>query len=70
MTFNPGDRVELVATNDPYTDLRSGDRGTVTRVRGFPEPTIDIHWDGGSTLSILPRRRRPHPQAARRPAQR
>jgi hypothetical protein len=54
MTFNPGDRVELVATNDPYTDLRPGDRGTVTRVRGFPEPTIDIHWDGGSTLSILP----------------
>jgi Domain of unknown function (DUF4314) len=54
MTFNPGDRVELVATTDPFTDLRRGDRGTVTRVRGFPEPTIDIHWDGGSTLSILP----------------
>jgi hypothetical protein len=54
MTFNPGDRVELVATTDPFTDLRPGDRGTVTGVRGFPEPTIDIHWDDGSTLSILP----------------
>jgi Domain of unknown function (DUF4314) len=54
MAFNPGDRVELVATNDPFTDLRRGDRGTVTGVRGFPEPTIDVQWDGGSTLSILP----------------
>ena len=54
MVFTPGDRVELVATNDPYTRLRPGDRGTVTSVTDRPEPTIDIAWDNGSTLAILP----------------
>ena len=54
MEFTPGDRVELVATNDPYTRLRPGDRGTVTSVADSPEPTIDIAWDNGSTLAILP----------------
>jgi hypothetical protein len=54
MAFSPGDRVELVATTDPYTRLRPGDRGTVTRVTDRPEPTIDISWDNGSTLAILP----------------
>jgi hypothetical protein len=54
MQFSPGDRVELVATNDPYTRLRPGDRGTVTGVADTPEPTIDIAWDNGSTLAILP----------------
>jgi hypothetical protein len=54
MAFHPGDRVELVATDDPYTRLRPGDRGTVTGVREVPEPTIDVQWDDGSTLSVLP----------------
>jgi Domain of unknown function (DUF4314) len=54
MECTPGDRVELVATNDPYTRLRPGDRGTVTNVTDRPEPTIDIAWDNGSTLAILP----------------
>jgi Domain of unknown function (DUF4314) len=54
MALHPGDRVELVATDDPYTRLRAGDRGTVTGVREVPEPTIDIQWDNGSTLSVLP----------------
>jgi hypothetical protein len=54
MVFTPGDRVELVATNDPYTRLRPGDCGTVTNVTDRPEPTIDIAWDNGSTLAILP----------------
>ena len=54
MECTPGDRVELVATNDPYTRLRPGDRGTITSVADRPEPTIDIAWDNGSTLAILP----------------
>jgi Domain of unknown function (DUF4314) len=54
MECTPGDRVELVATNDPYTRLRPGDRGTITAVTDRPEPTIDIAWDNGSTLAILP----------------
>jgi Domain of unknown function (DUF4314) len=54
MAFHPGDRVELVATDDPSTGLRAGDRGTVTGVREVPESTIDVHWDDASTLSVLP----------------
>jgi hypothetical protein len=54
MELTPGDRVELVATNDPYTRLRPGDRGTVTSVTTNPEPTIAVHWDSGSTLAVLP----------------
>ena len=54
MELAPGDRVELVATTDPYTRLRPGDRGTVTRVTDRPELTIAIQWDSGSTLAILP----------------
>ena len=54
MALHPSDRVELVATDDPSTRLRAGDRGTVTGVREVPEPTIDVHWDDGSTLSVLP----------------
>jgi uncharacterized protein DUF4314 len=52
--FTPGDRVELVATTDPYTRLRPGDRGTITSITNRPEPTIDIQWDDGSSLAILP----------------
>jgi hypothetical protein len=54
MDFSPGDRVELVATTDPYTRLQPGDRGTISRVTDHPEPSIDIHWDDGSALTILP----------------
>jgi hypothetical protein len=54
MEFTPGDRVELVATTDPYTRLRPGDRGTVTSVTTSPEPTIAVQWDDGSTLAVLP----------------
>jgi Domain of unknown function (DUF4314) len=54
MAIAPGDRVELVATDDPYTNLQPGARGTVTGIRDDPERTIDIAWDNGSTLSILP----------------
>jgi Domain of unknown function (DUF4314) len=54
MEFTLGDRIELVATTDPYTRLRPGDRGTVTSVSDTPEPTIGVQWDDGSTLAILP----------------
>jgi uncharacterized protein DUF4314 len=54
MEFAPGDRIELVATTDPYTRLQPGDRGIVTSVTDHPEPTIEVQWDDGSTLAILP----------------
>ncbi|MGH3736533.1 MAG: DUF4314 domain-containing protein [Micromonosporaceae bacterium] len=53
--FEPGDRVALEHTDDPYTDLRPGDRGTVTASR----PQVDqllIDWDNGSSLIMLPGR--------------
>jgi hypothetical protein len=42
MPFQPGDRVELVATNDPCTSLRQGDQGAATGIRDSPERVIDV----------------------------
>jgi hypothetical protein len=56
--FALGDRVELVFTSDPYTRLRTGDRGTVTGIFQVPSDSPDVHihiaWDSGSTLTMLP----------------
>jgi len=52
--FEEGDRVELVVTDDPATRLRPGDQGAVRRVHRDPWPAIDVAWDSGSTLSMLP----------------
>jgi hypothetical protein len=46
----PGDRVELVYTDDPYTRLRKGDQGVVRKV---VSTTVFIKWDDGSNLSLL-----------------
>ena len=52
-----GQRIELIRTNNPYTDLKPGDRGTVVNVTELPyEDTpfkVWVHWDSGSTLGIL-----------------
>ena len=50
--FERGDRVALEHTDDPDTCLRPGDEGTVTRYA--PDlGQLDVHWDSGSTLSML-----------------
>jgi Domain of unknown function (DUF4314) len=51
--YQRGDRVALVATDDPDTRLRPGDQGTVT---GWDpsQGQLHIRWDSGSTLSMLP----------------
>ncbi|MEV0150041.1 MULTISPECIES: DUF4314 domain-containing protein [unclassified Nonomuraea] len=51
-TFQPGDRVELIATSDPYTRLVPGQQGTVIHVDSGGG--IAIHWDCGSILGMLP----------------
>ncbi len=51
--YQPGDRVILIATTDPYTRLKPGTRGTVTG-RDDCNGQIHIAWDDGSTLSMLP----------------
>jgi hypothetical protein len=51
--YQRGDRVALVRTGDPYTRLRPGDQGIVT---GWDprHGQLDVEWDSGSTLSMLP----------------
>ena len=48
-----GDRVALVATDDPDTRLRPGDEGTVIRWDPAQEQ-LHVRWNSGSTLSMLP----------------
>ena len=50
--YQPGDRIALVATDDPGTRLRPGDQGTVTRWDPA-QGQLHIRWDSGSTLSML-----------------
>lgn len=47
-----GDRVELVRTSDPHTDLKPGDRGTVTLVDSLG--TVHVEWDSGAMLGLVP----------------
>jgi hypothetical protein len=48
----PGDRIKLVRTSDPYTDLRPGALGTVTFIDSLG--TVCVLWDSGSTLGMVP----------------
>ena len=49
--YTSGTRVMLIRMNDPYTNLRQGDRGTVTLVDDIG--TIHVNWDCGSTLGVV-----------------
>ena len=49
--YTSGTRVRLVHMSDPYTNLRQGDRGTVTMVDDIG--TIHVNWDRGSMLGIV-----------------
>ena len=49
--YTPGTRVMLIRMSDPYTNLRQGDRGTVTMVDDIG--TIHVNWDRGSTLGVV-----------------
>lgn len=52
-----GDRIELVFTDDPWTDLKPGDRGTVTydgaESQYGDKNQIGVKWDSGSTLGLI-----------------
>ena len=52
-----GRRIKLVRTNNPYTYLKPGDRGTVVDVTELPyEDTpfsVLVQWDNGPRLAIL-----------------
>ncbi len=52
MKAKKGDRIELVHTSDVMTNLRPGDRGTVTMIDGMD--TVHVRWDNGSRLGMVP----------------
>lgn len=47
----PGQRIALLHTDDPWTRLEPGDRGTVTRITD--EGVIVVAWDSGSRLGLI-----------------
>ena len=49
--YPKGTRVELISMNDPYTNLKPGDQGTVIHVDDMA--TVHVAWDNGSTLGIV-----------------
>ncbi|MFI9149443.1 DUF4314 domain-containing protein [Streptomyces sp. NPDC053367] len=52
MTYQRGDRIALVRTSDPRTDLQPGDHGTVRRFDAS-QSKLSVDWDSGPTLSML-----------------
>jgi hypothetical protein len=52
-----GKRIKLIHTNNPYADLKPGDRGTVVDITELPyEDTpfkVLVQWDNGARLAIL-----------------
>jgi hypothetical protein len=53
MRYQAGERVSLVYTDDLHTTLVPDDRGTVI-CHDETTGTVDISWDNGSPLSMLP----------------
>jgi hypothetical protein len=52
-----GKRIELISSEDQYSYLKPGDRGTVVDVSELPYEHMPfkvwVHWDSGSRLPIL-----------------
>jgi len=47
-----GKRIELIFTTDKFTNLKPGDKGTVSFVDALG--TIHVTWDNGSSLGLVP----------------
>jgi hypothetical protein len=47
----PGYRVQITEVDDPYTDLKPGQKGTVSFIDDFG--TVHVKWDDGTTLGLL-----------------
>jgi len=50
----PGDRVKLIAMPDDPDPILPGSTGTVAQVTGGDFPQIQVEWDDGRCLSLLP----------------
>ncbi len=50
-----GTKIKLDYTDDPYTNLKSGDTGVVTKYNGTPWGwQLGVKWDNGSSLQLIP----------------
>lgn len=48
----PGDTIVLDYTDDPYTELKKGSKGTFKEYDGLGQ--LRIKWENGSSLSLIP----------------
>ena len=55
--MEPGTRIELVYTDDPYTRLKPGSQGTLRRHWRSDPPDgcdwVEVDWDDGSNLRLM-----------------
>lgn len=49
--YRPGTRVMLLKMDDPYSKLKTGDKGTVRYIDDMG--TIHVNWDCGSSLGVV-----------------
>jgi hypothetical protein len=49
--YTPGTRIMLIRMDDPYTNLRRGDKGTVMNVDDIG--TIRVQWECGSSIGVV-----------------
>jgi len=52
MNVKVGDRVELIKTDDTWTKLEPGSKGTVTKI-DEDQDLIWVKWDNGEKLALL-----------------
>ena len=50
--YPAGTKIELISMDDPYTNLKPGDIGTVIGVDDAGQ--IMMRWDKGGSLSLIP----------------
>ena len=47
-----GDRVELIETNDTWSKIEKGSKGTISKI-DIDQELIWIDWDNGEKLALL-----------------
>ena len=53
-TVQKGDRIRLLHMADDPDPIPAGSTGTVTRVTAGPLGQVDVEWDSGRSLSLVP----------------
>jgi len=47
-----GDRIELIETDDTFTKLQKGSKGTIFKIED-DQDLIWVYWDNGEKLALL-----------------